>query len=475
MLSFGGIVKSFMNIRLFRIRIIWIIIAVIVVAAAGGGYYYWTQQQSKTTSRSSTNTVTTTVARRGNITVTASGTGTLVAAQEVNLGFPTSGTVAAVHVKAGDLVKTGDVLAELGNTENLQAAVHSAEVDLASAQQTLDTLKQGAGSALGTAQLNLIHAQATATAAANGIVNKTMMRCDLNTTLAYYNAYVKAQKNLDDMGKPSDTNSDQYLHQYLPALNNRNSAYSVWANCNGFTSYEIGSSQAQATIASATVKQDQATLATLTPNNGLDPYQVSIDQNKVDTAQIALTTAQKNLDGAILKAPFDGSIVSVAGIVGDKVGTGTFIVLDDLYHPNIQFQVDEVDMGKVALNDKVNVVFDALPKQTFTGKVVVIQPKLVTSGNTQALQGLAHLDTTLDTPLPSGIGAAVDVVGGQATNAVLIPLTALRDLGDGTYGVFVRDSSGKLVFHPVTIGLQDLTNVEITSGLQGGETVSIGS
>jgi multidrug efflux pump subunit AcrA (membrane-fusion protein) len=47
-------------------------------------------------------------------------------------------------------------------------------------------------------------------------------------------------------------------------------------------------------------------------------------------------------------------------------------------------------------------------------------------------------------------------------------------MGDGTYGVFVRDNTGKLTFRTVTIGLQDLSNVEITSGLQGGETVSLG-
>ena len=155
--------KSIMNIRLFKIRVIWIVLGVIVIAAAGGGgYSYWTQQQAKAANTGSiANRVTTTTARRGNITVTASGTGTLVAAQQVNLGFSASGTVAAVHVKAGDLVKTGDDLADLGDTENLQSAVHTAQVNLASAQQALDTLNQGAASALGTAQLNLVNAQAT--------------------------------------------------------------------------------------------------------------------------------------------------------------------------------------------------------------------------------------------------------------------------------------------------------------------------
>ena len=463
-----------MNKKLFKIRIIWIILAVVVIAAAGGGYYYWTQQQAKTTTSSAAR-LSTSVARRGTISLLASGTGTLVAAQEVNLNFPTSGTVATVNVKPGQTVKSGDILATLGDIETLQAAVASANISLANAQKTLDTFKQGAASALGNAQINLINAQKAALDAKTALVNGAMQRCDDATTLAYYNAYVHAKKVLDDQGKPSDTNSSEYLYVYLPLLKNEQAAYSTYMYCNRYTDYEVNSSQATATLTSATVLQDQAIVSTLTPSQGLDPYTLQVDQNNVDSAKIALSKAQKNLDGAVLKAPFDGSIVSVAGNAGDTVGTGTFIVLADLYHPYVQFVVDEVDMGKVALNEDVNVVFDALPKTTFTGKVVTIYPQLVTSGNSQALQGLARLNTSVNySIIPQGANASVDVVGGTATNAVLIPIGALRDLGDGTYGVFVRDNSGKLRFRTVTIGLQDLTNVEITSGLQAGEVVSTG-
>ena len=466
--------KSIMDTRFLKIQIKWLVLAVLVFAAAGGGYYFWNQQQAAAAASLSAAKVKTTLAKTGNITVTASGTGTLVAEQEMNLGFSTSGTVASVKVQAGDQVKTGDILAELADTEPLQAAVNSAQADLASAQLALDTLKQGAASSLGTAQLNLIHAQATATATANGVVNQAMIRCDDDTTLAYYNAYTKAQKNLDDLGKPSQTNSEEYLNIYLPAQTKRDQAYSTWVYCKGYTSYEIGSTQAQSIIAAAVVEQEKAILATLTPNDGLNPYQLSMAQNKVEGAQIALKTARKNLDGAVIKAPFDGSVISVAGSSGDKVGTGTFIVMADLYHPYIQFNVDETDMSLVALGESVTVVFDALPKQTFTGKVVVIEPQLVTSGSTQALQGLARLDTTLATPLPEASNASVDIIGGQATNTVLVPVSALRDLGDTSYGVFVQDNSGKLTLRAVTIGLQDLTNVEITSGLKAGETVETG-
>jgi len=49
----------------------------------------------------------------------------------------------------------------------------------------------------------------------------------------------------------------------------------------------------------------------------------------------------------------------------------------------------------------------------------------------------------------------------------------VRDLGDGTYAVFVVEN-GQPVLRVVTIGITDLTYVEITSGLSAGETVTTG-
>jgi multidrug efflux pump subunit AcrA (membrane-fusion protein) len=67
----------------------------------------------------------------------------------------------------------------------------------------------------------------------------------------------------------------------------------------------------------------------------------------------------------------------------------------------------------------------------------------------------------------------VDIIAGRATGAVLVPVEAVRDLGDGTYAVFVLEND-QPVMRVVTIGITDLTYVEITSGLSAGETVTTG-
>jgi len=76
--------------------------------------------------------------------------------------------------------------------------------------------------------------------------------------------------------------------------------------------------------------------------------------------------------------------------------------------------------------------------------------------------------------LPVGVSAGVDVIAGQAENAVLVPVEALRDLGNGEYAVFVVDDTGELTLRTVEVGLIDITYAEIISGVEQAETVSTG-
>ena len=57
-------------------------------------------------------TVQTSVVRQGSLVISASGTGTLIAKDEVDLAFETGGKVTSINVKVGDQVKAGDVLAD---------------------------------------------------------------------------------------------------------------------------------------------------------------------------------------------------------------------------------------------------------------------------------------------------------------------------------------------------------------------------
>jgi multidrug efflux pump subunit AcrA (membrane-fusion protein) len=133
----------------------------------------------------------------------------------------------------------------------------------------------------------------------------------------------------------------------------------------------------------------------------------------------------------------------------------------------------------VAVGNRVNIVFEALPDLTYTGEIASIDPVLVTVSSTTAVQAWADIQTS-DHPvnLLGEMNAEVEIVAGEAQNALLVPVQALRQIGPDQYVVFVvrQDGAeeGKLEMRPVEVGLQDYVNAEILSGVQRGEVVSVG-
>ena len=258
---------------------------------------------------------------------------------------------------------------------------------------------------------------------------------------------------------------------------NVNKAYQAYLNCAGFTGYETNASHAQLDLANANLKTAQDKLAVLQKNNGVDPIDLATAENKVSNAQAAVDKAQQNLDGATLKAPFAGVITAVAGQVGDPAGTSAFITLADLSRPQIQFAVDETDLDKVAVGEDAEISFDALPNQTFTGKVIRVNPALVTVGGYQTVQGLIQMDPSKGQStqtMMAGLSASVTLIKARADNVLLVPVQAVRDLGGGQYGVFVMNALGQPRLKMVEVGLMDTVSAEIKSGLTAGDVVSTG-
>ena len=219
---------------------------------------------------------------------------------------------------------------------------------------------------------------------------------------------------------------------------------------------------------------------TLNANKGIDPQTLDADQATLKQAQLQLAQAKSDLDGATLKAPIDGTIISIAANQGEVVDTSIYIVMADLSQSEVQVQINETDMNKMAVGNQAQIVFDAVPQKTFTGKVAQINPDLVTSGQTTVVTGLIALDAPPTNPannqlLPLGMNSSVTIINNQANNVTMVSLDALRDLGDGTYGVFVLGQDQKLRLKTVQTGIKDALNVEIKSGLNPGDVVSTGS
>jgi multidrug efflux pump subunit AcrA (membrane-fusion protein) len=141
----------------------------------------------------------------------------------------------------------------------------------------------------------------------------------------------------------------------------------------------------------------------------------------------------------------------------------------------LQFWVEESEMRGVVAGNRVEIIFEALPDDTFTGEVIRVDPALVTVDGTLAVQAWASVDTASHpATLLGGMNADVEIISAEARGTLLVPLQALRELGPDQYAVFVVQPDGELMLRPVQVGLQDYVNAEILSGLELGEVVSTG-
>jgi RND family efflux transporter MFP subunit len=242
------------------------------------------------------------------------------------------------------------------------------------------------------------------------------------------------------------------------------------------TEGEIGMARADYDLAKALIGEAQVYLAVLNGSFGEIP-EGATGANLVTYIQTkhALETAEYNLNATKLIAPSSGTVTALDIEVGDLADGSSVITISNLNQPySLVAYLDADDWGAVRTGYEVEVSFDILPDQVFTGTVTGVDPTLdTTSSNTALVHITARLNETIPYRLPSGSAASVDVVGGRAENTVLVPVEALHEIGAGEYTLFVVEA-GKLRLRVVEVGLQDLTKAEIISGLNAGEVVTTG-
>jgi len=181
-----------------------------------------------------------------------------------------------------------------------------------------------------------------------------------------------------------------------------------------------------------------------------------------------------DLANTVITSPITGTVTAADVTIGQQASTGSAITVDQT--PQVRFWIDESDAGKVAVGNTVNVTFGAYDTMTFTGKIVRIDPALVTVNGSNTVQVWASVDQTEHpVQLLYNMSADVEVISGEARNALLVPVQALRQLTPGQFAVFVKPANGDLEMRPVKVGLRDAINAQILDGVKAGEQVSIAS
>jgi len=451
-----------------------VISLVVLLLAAGGGYFAYNRlfAPDSVADESPEPTLETATVTQGDIVITADGSGEFVPAAEVELAFRTRGVLDEVLVEVGDEVQEDDVLARL-ETDELERAVANADVKVQLVQLDLAEVREGptdaeladASAALRDAQVELQLAQKAYEDTFDSGLDAAVKRVKLNYD--WYVGHYQSQKSAFEDGDISQSDHDHAMNAMISAQGEYNEAVNK-------ALAEEAQAKNRVTQAQNSVYQAWENLQLLQSEPVTDT--LTRAELAVDEALLARENTRLDLEAAQLFAPFDGTVMDVAATVGEQVGTNTpILTLADLSEPLVCFWVEEADLDHVTVRNPVSIVFEAFPDDTFAGEIVRVDPVLVTVDNTPAVQVWASLDLgDQDINLLAGMTADVEVIGAEARDTLLVPVEALREMSSGQYAVFVVNSDGELEMRAVVVGLMDVVNAEILTGLELGEVVSVG-
>ncbi len=235
--------------------------------------------------------------------------GQLLPANYLDLSFAMPGQVIEVLVQEGDNVENGQVIAKMDVPYSALLAFAQNQLEVQNSKIALEELKKSAAINLAQSKLDVFNAQ-----------------IDLD----------EAQEDFD-----ADDSEENQLR-----LN----------------------------VAQANLDYAKKNLSVFEAGNGIDKEKLAAAESRVNTAMTALLSAQSVIDSYELKAGVGGTVANMNVQAGERINAG-FPVMTIADFSQWKIKTDnltEINVVKVKAGQKVEIILDALPEQTFTGQVTEI-------------------------------------------------------------------------------------------------------
>jgi HlyD family secretion protein len=334
-----------------------------------------------------------------------SATGVVKPTRWASLSFPGGGLVREVLIERGDQVSEGQVLARLGNVDQVRASLTATQLELISAQQAYDALIENADVMTAQAQLALANARdALDDAEYNWRVQQQGYRASSDTIDGAEANLVLANEEVDRAQQAYDHASGEAsralaLSNLVAAKKQRDS---IQRNLNWYLGSPTDIDQA---IQDAKLAQAQAQLAAAEREyakveNGPDPEALGLAEARLENAQAAVRAAESALADTELKAEFAGIVSEVYVRAGEFVGPGQPIaLLADLSELIVETtDLNEIDVARIVLGDAVDITFDALPDLVLPGTITYIASKADVGTGVNYV-----VEVQPDEPFPQGV------------------------------------------------------------------------
>lgn len=491
------------QMKKFLRRLLYILI---LIAIGIGAFRLYGQNQTEAEAQNEPIVIDSVVIGSGDLTVTVSATGAIAPIRQVPLLFELIAPVQEILVSEGQTVTTGDILATLQTTD-YEATLFDAQVALNLQQIAFDTLTSPAREEdIAVAEAAVTAAQASVNAAFSTSLSQNQTAEEiarLQVELAGNQLWqAQLQRDaavtsstiplIDSSNLPPeivDNVPPEILDEVILNINNllggitpsvSASQFDVQLNQLG-AGVEIAESNYSAaqnrtldvsalSASEVALLQAKQTLDRLL--NGAKPEDVELAQIDLQRTQLVLQQAELLLNRTQLVAPFDGLIAQNNLTIGELPPTQLpAIILMDVSNFVVDLPVDETDVVKVEIGQKVEFVLDALPDATITGVVerVSLTPTRIGSLVTYLVR--VRLDPT-DEPVKVGMSVTARIATQELQNVVLVPNRYIRiDRATQQAFITVERAIGQFEEIEIEIGARNDRFTQVKSGVNVGDVV----
>jgi RND family efflux transporter MFP subunit len=186
-----------------------------------------------------------------------------------------------------------------------------------------------------------------------------------------------------------------------------------------------------------------------------------------------LESTRLNMENTRLTAQADGVVTTLYYQAGEFANPGTpVIALTDVSILEADVNLDETDVVRIATDMTVVVTVDAFPGMEMSGKVIEIAPTANIQSGVVLYSVTVRLDPT-DLPLRSGMTINVIFPIEQRNDILMVPFRAIETEGGQAYLTRVTDSGREAERVAVTMGLITDTQIEILSGIEEGDVITV--
>ncbi len=462
-----------------------------------------------------------TEASSGSLVEEVDTTGSVKAAEAIDLSFERSGQIGSVNAKVGSMVAQGQVLASL-SAGDVSASLEQARAALQVEQARLDAVKAGTRPEdIAVSQVAVSAAQASVSQAMqdayikadDAIRNKVDQFFDsprsvsprLNINIGDSQAALdiesgrpamevllkswQSDSGISASGAASAPNSAS-----IASAKNNIAAVSAYLDK---VAYGLSKLTSSAQLSASTIQTYQANIATArnavsgslaalnAANNtlltvqsqlalkqaGATPQDIEAQTAEVARAAANVHAAEAETAKSVIRAPIGGVITRNDAHAGATAAPGVALIsMNSTAHFAVEAYVSEADFAKIAIGDEVSVYLDAYQNAApFAAHVTAIDPAATVVNGVASYKVTAQFDSD-DQQIKAGLTANLHIIAAKKDSALKVPTSAIIRKGNALFVLKQNGKSDDLV--PVTIGLASSDGfTEIISGISAGDSV----